>query len=83
MCAVLSQRGQVDLSPRNGGSRGVCVKLLFQYSTLKWWTEMNVPSLCTSQGKGKDTTQTGNGVMFDQGLFVPNQRGIRPFFSFC
>ena len=24
----LSQRGQVDLSPRNGGSRGVCVKLL-------------------------------------------------------
>ena len=25
----------------------------------------NVPSLCTSQGKGKDTTQTGNGVMFD------------------
>ena len=28
--AVLSQRGQVDLSPRNGGSRGVCVKLLFQ-----------------------------------------------------
>ena len=24
-----------------------------------------MPSLCTSQGKGKDTTQTGNGVMFD------------------
>ena len=38
---------------------------------------MNVPSLCTSQGKGKDTTQTGNGVMFDVTSY-PACRSVGP-----